>query len=393
MIGFRLITLLRRKYRAEVIIAAVSLFLSILASVISKFIFDYNDPYLVLFLGAVLICILLMCGILFNQKRLLENKFKDVSQILKDQFCYAREGNQFFRRRSHFAPEKTRLAKTLVVEALDNIIGQIVEKTDSLKRIVIIIDSGTTLTPVFKELLTYGLTKKKSINIDIFTNSMSGIDEIHKLGDNPDHLLGEENFNIIGGQPLNKYRATTGDYSQKFLKTLKDEKNNSSGNTVFLSILTANWFLMGNGLKDISICARGRGHLDFKIEVCTMSDYVVLVSPLGKLLRLNEVKELNKLLSSYEDDEYDSFSIEENRKNRTFLLTTLRSPDSRSPFVNISVELKNIRADNTARNYILTEQSKDFQPPGETRDDIFLYETPHRYIRDNVKKAFGFTRP
>lgn len=389
MIGFRFITLLRRKYRAEVLIAAISILLSTLISLTSKFIFNYKDPYLVLFLGIGLVCIVLICGILFNQKRLAENKFKVVSQILQDQFCYSTEGNQFFRRRSHFSPEKSKLGKILVVEVLDKILRLIQEKTEGLKRIVVVIDSGTTLTPVFKELLTYGITISNSVGIELFTNSMSGIDEIHKLGDNPNHLLDEEAFNIIGGQPLNKYRATTGDYTQKFLKSLYDEKSASSEKTVFLSILTANWFLMGSGLDDISLCARGRGHLAFKNEVCKMSDYVILVSPLGKLLRLNNVSELNKLIAPYDDDKYDSFRIDDNKKDTTFLLTTLRGSDSRSPFINMSIQLKNIRTDKTSKNYILLEESKDFKPPGETREDIFIYETPHRYVRENVKKAFG----
>ena len=129
MIRSRLITLIRKKYRSEVIIAAVSLIFSAIISLIFNFIFKYNNPYLVLLFGLGSLCIVLICGILFNQKRLFENKFKDVSQILQDQFCYSIEGNQFFRRRTHFAPEKTKLAKILVVEVLDDILKKIVNRT------------------------------------------------------------------------------------------------------------------------------------------------------------------------------------------------------------------------------------------------------------------------
>jgi hypothetical protein len=61
--------------------------------------------------------------------------------------------------------------------------------------------------------------KKHKIEVIFYTNNLAGIDEIHKI--NPSLIrINERSFNLIGGQPLNVYRATTGESSIDFLKTI-----------------------------------------------------------------------------------------------------------------------------------------------------------------------------
>jgi hypothetical protein len=53
------------------------------------------------------------------------------------------------------------------------------------------------------------------------------------------------------------------------------------------------------------------------------------------------------------------------------------------------VELKNIEANKSNRNYVLWPTCPRYDPPGETRDEVFINETPHEYIRDHFEEAYG----
>jgi len=378
-----------KKFRGEIIISSASLLLSVIAAIIIAIFFRARDLYLIGFYCFGFLVVILMVALLFNQKRLFNKRFRSIDQLLIDHFGFVSKDNQFFRRREHYANEKKGLAKVLVRQVLPNILEKIYKDNRNLVKVNLIIDSGTTLTPIFPELINWGVPIKKGLELNIYTNSMSGIDEIHKLesGEN----LQIPSINLIGGRPLSKYRATTGEATEAFLQTLWDEQENSNHGIITLSILTANWFLAGNGLDRISICARGLGHLEFKTNVSEHSDYKILVSPLGKLLRLNDVNELNELLKGYEDDVYRSHLISDSQKNTTFLLTTRRDHHSLSPFCQLTIPLDHIERINSAWNYTFCNESPIYDPPGTTFEEAFINETPHKYIRDNFEAAYGFT--
>src|SRR5262249_18338096 len=206
------ITLFLRRYHGEVIISALSLAGSIVFSALITLVFSTRDPYLLGFYTFGFLIVFLIVALIFNQKRLIDNRFRSVNQVLIDHFSYASRDNQFLRRRGHYALEKHVLAKVLAHKVLPRIVEKICNDVQVLTRLNIIIDSGTTLTPVFPELFASGIPiKKKDVKLYIYTNSMSGIEEIHKLGHSDSFALTERDISLIGGQPLSKYRATTGD--------------------------------------------------------------------------------------------------------------------------------------------------------------------------------------
>jgi hypothetical protein len=376
------------RFRGEIIISALFLFLGIVASILITLTFRTRDPYVLGFYIFGFLIVLLMFASLFNQKRLLNKKFEFVNQVLIDHFGYASRDNQFLRRREHYAMEKKELAKVLVREVLPHILERIYRDNPNVTKLNIIVDSGTTLTPMFSELAVSSIKFRKDLEIDIYTNSLSGIEEIHKLESSDS--LGISQINLIGGRPLSRYRATTGKATEAFLQTLWDYQEETTPNTITLSILTANWFLAGNGLDRLSICARGSGHLEFKKRVSEHSHYRVFVTPLGKLLRLSDVTELNELLKGYEDDEYRSYLVPDSQKSATYLLTTRRDAHSLSPFRHLTVPLDRIEKHNGAWNFTFCKESKVHDPPGKTFEEVFINETPHKYIRENFEAAYGF---
>jgi hypothetical protein len=381
---------LLKRYRSDLVIAALSVVVTEAFSIIIQLVFRNRDPYLVGLYTFGFFIVFLLVALLLNQKRLIENKFRAVNQVLIDHFGYLSSDNQFFRRRTHYAPEKMLLAKVLVHKVLPRVIREIYSQHPNMTRLHIIIDSGTTLTPVFPELVLSKIPRKENVEVNIYTNSMSGIEEIHKLGYREDMEFKEENINLIGGHPLHKYRATTGETTQDFLKFLWNNPSKEQ-HIVTLSILTANWFLAGANLKQLSMCARGRGHIEFKGFVSDKTDYRIFVAPLGKILRLDDVKELNHLLESHgESNFYMSYPVtgDEQKRARTYLLTTRRLSNSLSPFKQMTSVLQDIESKNNAENYTFCKESPPFDPPETKVEEVLRYETPHKYIRKNFETAY-----
>ncbi|MCP5048511.1 MAG: hypothetical protein GY940_15180, partial [bacterium] len=224
---------------------ATTLLSIVLTAILNQYLHIVDFPILIITAIGVLI-LLLLFAILFNQKRLFELRFDQVTRLLIEQFGFYSLENQYFQRLRHFPLEKMKLAKTLVKEVLPDLIGKIREKHPNSTTINIILDSGTTITPIFRYLIGHHLKFDKN-NIRIYTNNLAGIDEIHKFSQ-PDSYkitLSEEDVNLLGGRPLNKYRATIGSETINSLKTtLKNQRENTNDESVTIGILTSNWFIV-----------------------------------------------------------------------------------------------------------------------------------------------------
>jgi hypothetical protein len=196
-------------------------------------------------------------------------------------------------------------------------------------------------------------------------------------------------FNLIGGKPLNTYWATTGSSTQSFLNTIWAEQNKEENKDKIISIgiLTANWFCCGMGYKNISICAKGEGHLEFKENVEENCHYIVLMSPLGKLLPQENETLLNELIPKDPEEQYDSFIVQSVGKDKTCLLTSLRPETNQSPIVGTSIHLTNIQKMNAETNYTLFEDCPVWEPKGDD-PQVIVTELPHEYIRINFTKVY-----
>ena len=218
------------------------------------------------------------------------------------------------------------------------------------------------------------------------------------------NTLTERDFNLLGGQPLNKYRAITGEYTIENMERISAKKSESNGKILILGVLTANWFLGGDHLEEMKLCARGDGHLDFKKELIKISDYRIIVSPLGKILPINNIGRLNNLLPDGEEHYPEPIELPTSERNRTFLLTTFRPKETLSPLKPLSRELRKACLKNKTKNFIIFNNKKENNSsnkqdtswvkgmeydPSKERDASWVIDLPHIYIRDNWNKLLN----
>ena len=299
---------------------------------------------------------------------------------------------QYHRREKHFVEEKAKLASIFVEETLPALCDEIQEKYENPK-IRVILDSGTTITPVFEQLVRKGIASEITIEPEIYTNNLAGIIEIEKLDHLLDNKLKEEDFMLIGGNPLSRYRATTGAITEETLKNLFTENKLDGQQIVTVGVLTANWLLSGPGQSKISLCARGRGHPQFKDEIVKSATYLVIISPLGKILQLGDVERLNELLPEEETllrgpgKEYSAIEIPATKKETAFLLTTSRPDPSDSPLVFSSKSLHG-KSDSYRGNFRLRSECPEYSPPG-GKNEVLQTDLPHSWTRKSDIELFG----
>jgi hypothetical protein len=377
------------KYKAEILISVVIAVATTIIGIIASILLQFSNPRIVLDIIIGSLILLLLFSILFNLKRLLSNLINNLHLLLPISDDLFRK-DKYWERLKHFSEEKNKLAKNFVDKTLPYVINKICDDEPNISTINIILDSGTTITPIFRKLAEKGITcKNKKVEFIIYTNNLAGIEEINKI--NPSYSkIYEREFNLIGGKPLNMYRATTGPSTQAFLDTIWNKQNqiDNKGKIVTLGILTANWFICGADFKTIALCAKGEGHAEFKKSVMNHSHYIILLSPMGKLLPMDDHKFLNIIFSKDTEEQYKSIEIPKKIINKTYLLTSLRPKNSLSPIVNTSIHLKNLKESPGKTNYILSDDCPIYPPKGDEYE-IIMTEVPHQYIRDNFSRVFN----
>jgi len=384
-----------KRYKGEIIITLAANLITFILTNIRSILLGLSNPNLREIFFLQVIIFILVFILLFHHKRLISTKFEQTNKIFMEHFGYSLSQTLYAERLGHFTQEKQILAKSLVYNVLPNIITRISSEHSNLSKINIILDSGTTITPVFPHLLGKGLPQLKKIKI--YTNNLAGINEIHKLEYLDYGALSSRDFILIGGQPLNKYRATTGKSTQDFLRTIWEERNKDEGKIVTIGVLTANWFLGGPFLNEIAICARGEGHFDFKTEIIENSDYLIFVAPLGKILRINDIKVLNSILPT-DSEEYRHYTIparnDKFKIKETYLFTSLRPRISSSPLATLSFMLKDADEKHITTNYIVCKESPEYHPHGD-KGEVMVKELPHLYTRSsrNFEKIYGYPLP
>lgn len=385
-----------KKYRGEILISVIVAVISFVAGILADLLIQDASPILIAGIIFGVIIVILLLGLLFNLKKLLIAYFTNLNALFQSSSDDLFRQNQYAEREEHFAKEKNLLADTFVDCVLPDMIKRVCSDYPSLKMLNLIFDSGTTITPIFPRIMKTGI-KLDEKKFTIYTNNLAGINVIQQL--NPKVCsLKERNFNLIGGQPLSKYRATTGDRTQKFLETIWESQNKDKearkGNLdqreiITLSIVTSNWLIAGEDFRHISICARGEGHFNFKRSVIENSDYVILIAPLGKMLPLNDLAKLHDILKDDEDRAYEDYRIPDSKKHRTYLLSSFRPQNSLSPLYNVSTKFKDIKDEQGGSNFQICEKWPKFDPEGD-KFKVIVTELPHQYIRENFFKIYRY---
>lgn len=323
--------------------------------------------------------------------------------LLNDIYGSTWRNSVYYQRKNHYSEEKYYLSEKLVNDHLPNKLKELDREYHSnganadKTNINLIIDSGTTLVPLFEYLPLSKIENETKDKLTIFTNNVAGIEELHrstkdKLRDN------ERHYYLIGGNPLHTYMATTIDdlvATKNNLNTLLDLHKG-----VNICIVTSNWILGGAELTELTLCARGRGHFEFKKALVEICDYVIVVAPLGKILRMRDVDALNEIVG----EPYQPIPLtigqginQETRKdkNKIFLFTTFRERSTLSPLNGHSINLERYTDPRYSPNlkYNLLTPIPKFSPNGSAKE-VHLKELPHQYMHDaNFQHAYGYQEP
>ncbi|PIT02745.1 hypothetical protein TSA1_19795 [Bradyrhizobium nitroreducens] len=211
-----------------------------------------------------------------------------IADALRRSELFPYESSIFGRRSEHYKEEKNCLAQqfsALLVPHLEQL-------AEVHPRICLIIDSGTTLYPLFEHLGKAVLAADRSApwvdKVEIITNNLPGVFNLMRATRSPSTTDAPRvpiKCTVVAGQLLTSYVAVTGEDTQTSIKTLLDDREGSYN----ISLVTGNWVRLR---RKHPICpiplARGPGHLDFKQTIMNVSNENYIIAPLGKLLDITK---------------------------------------------------------------------------------------------------------
>ncbi|MBT7790779.1 MAG: hypothetical protein HN757_18115 [Calditrichaeota bacterium] len=236
-------------------------------------------------------------------------------------------------RLGHFIDEKESLADHFIPLLLKRCKAHI----DSNKKVILVIDSGTTLSPIFDRLGRAGVrcyenNEEWIKNLTIVTNNLAGVEALFQSGlVNPGHRYSSLAVNclLLPGIPLPIYSAVTGKVTDDAIIELKKK---SSNKTVFITLTTGNWIRLR---RTSPVCpvplARGIGHLSFKQALIENSNEIFVITPLSKIFANSSQKGVNSALNFSEGNRdtdkqaYDEVDISDKIAGTVKIVTTYRT--------------------------------------------------------------------
>ncbi len=241
------------------------------------------------------------------------------------------DGSLFDRRRSHFAPEKERLAEMIVDILREEIV------TNKKLKIILVLDSGSTVFPIFQKLCNHPNFKFDRFNakrVKIITNNLPGVSELVTHGRIGDPIGARTLFRcrILKGYAHSQYEASlgpqTGEDLEKAVKEFKDDlykeddKKYTGKNVKIISVITGNYVSIEEGPM-----ARDADHVDTKSAMIDVADKCYVLAPLGKVLPFS-CKEINDLLGLKEEERrYDTLKEWEKKSQNVTLVVTTREAE------------------------------------------------------------------
>jgi hypothetical protein len=230
----------------------------------------------------------------------------------------------YYARIGHFHAEKKALAESFVPWLLERINYHI----ELGKKVILLVESGTTLKALFDELGPR-LSKIKLDSwrgrVEIITNNFPGAEsyEAHgresgseSLDTNAGKISDIIPCHLVPGRVLGEYEAVVGPEALDYLTA-----KTTTSDAVLIGVVVGNWVMLdGSPLRPIPL-ARGWGHRELKEAVIRASHEVYLISPLCKIF-LRALKEFNADFVVPPDEEYRLVDVP--TPSRFKLVTTFR---------------------------------------------------------------------
>ncbi|RQV96839.1 hypothetical protein EH221_04465 [bacterium] len=308
------------------------------------------------------------------------------------------------KRIGHFFYEKKFLAK-LAVNRIDGYLRKFPNK-----RYCVLIDSGTTMYPIFSEIAKRIHSQNQDLwkrRVCIVTNNIPGLQFLMKKGKaEPDNDYSEVVVRcyIIPGKPLSVYAAITGSEAIKWLANLsvfleKDVWKEQDKSVEILGFVTGNYISQNNerGRPEFFPVARGEGHVEIKQKIVEISDEILIMSPLMKYSfasvdLLNDVNGFTikrNTLEAHQNPkavQYEEIKID--AKKKVCHITTRRDKEHRferfSSMLNLHLE-DSVGED----NLIMPEFSVRYWIPG-VKEQPHLEierEIPHKNLREKHEQG------
>jgi len=216
----------------------------------------------------------------------------------------------FGNRITHFQGEKSFLAE--IVVDLVKARAQAALEQDPDAGIIAVVDSGTTLYPLFERLAAECINHFDdechwTHRLLVVTNNIPGIEALIRHGRTRGNTGYEQlavSCKVLPGRPLPAYAAIVGSDAEEALRDISKTNvtnlirptlDQESLNWRILGLTTGNWITVRDGV--VHPLARGAGHLDFKRELIRASNETYVVGPLGKVFLGVEVERINEALN------------------------------------------------------------------------------------------------
>jgi hypothetical protein len=292
--------------------------------------------------------------------------------------------------------------------------------TNRIPKVYLVLDSGTTLVPLFRALAARALREYRKGErdavsaIEVVTNNLPGLGELIEHGCPEPSRYSEPvlSCQLLPGIPMPVYSAVTGQLTEDALKNLKEKSKSRGENAVFIGVLTGNWIRVRREGPPCPVpMARGESHQQFEQVLVNLCDEAYVLASLGKVVVGQGEANVNEVLG-YSDAEgrkdpervpYKDVKID-NAKARTVRLVSTDRPKNYL-LSNHGVTMKAVLDKHSdvqkalrAAGRVINDIPHIIEQFGEVPADPyrqFLAEFPHEHTRNNPRflKMFDVERP
>ena len=297
-------------------------------------------------------------------------------------------------RMGHFRDEKVFLAESFALLERCKYLAE-----ERGKHVVLLIDSGTTLYPLFKLIglataqayrnnerwITSGtpnLPPQERSKLSLITNNLPGAISLMEAGRAQPSRYSDLAIScwLLPGAPLPVYSAVAGPATEEALKRLKDGLGDPS-NAAIISVVTGNWVRIRRTDPRCPVpLSRGKNHTRFKQVLVGQTlkdapDEVYVITPLGKIFANASTREVNDQLDFHagatdpDRDEYEELKINSEMARRVKLVCTARAGDRQLRSLSDYLQGRLLDVSTTVDPHAFREAKL-----GETPHSMFLFD-------------------